>query len=243
MEDRLATLNLSRIPIITIPPPRNLAESDPNPNSQSQSQSFPISSLILLDSPLSDWTSIDSLAKWFPILSSLRFLSLPPSNPPPPPALHANVDTDVVADPRRIPADPTKARPFLIAKLPLLSQLNSTPLSPNERRDAELFYVGFVSGLATTAGWARYEELCELYGRPVQSAARIRDTSLKSRMISRSHFSMSACHWAGDGEFLSVGHWMMSRVIIAKRPRTRARSGRDDAADVAHRTQRAPDKQ
>jgi hypothetical protein len=141
----------------------------------------------MLDSPVSDWSSIDSLAKWFPKLSSLRFIS---SQDPPP---HAVANADVAADPRRIPADPTKARPFLIAKLPLLTQLNSTPVSPNERRDAELFYVGFVGRLAISAaaGWARYEELCELHGRPVRSGARTKDTSLKSRMISRSPSSIS----------------------------------------------------
>lgn len=211
IDDRLATLNLSRIPIVTIPPPLasytgSEANSDSGSHSQSQSQSFRISSLILLDSPLSDWTSVDSLAKWFPHISSLRFLSLPPSpnppsSPPPPPRADADAYADADADPRRIPSDPTKARPFLIAKLPRLSQLNSTPVSVNERRDAELFYVGFVGRLPTTAGWARYEELCELHGRSVRSEARTRDTSssLKARMISG--FQVSFLHlclyWAG----------------------------------------------
>jgi hypothetical protein len=207
IDDRLATLNLSRTPIGTILPPlASYAGSDPNPDansnsdsdsrsqsqSQSQSRSFGISSLILLDSSLSDWTSIDSLAKWFPNLSSLRFLSLPPSQDTPPPHADTAVHANVNADPRRIPLDPAKARPFLIAKLPRLSQLNSTPVSSNERRDAELFYVGFVGRLASTAGWARYPELCELHGRPVQNTAGTKDTSssLKSRMISGFHSSM-----------------------------------------------------
>lgn len=185
----------------------------------------------MLDSPLSDWTSIDSLAKWFPNLTSLRFLSS--QDPPSPPHAdedaradgHADADAraHADADPRRIPSDPAKARPFLIAKLPGLSQLNSTPVSSNERRDAELFYVGFVGRQATTAGWARYEELCELHGRPVRSEARTGDSSLKSRMISGfrvSFLCLSVVGRAGDGAFLRVEHGVTSMLVIVTLPRT-----------------------
>lgn len=75
---------------------------------------------------------------------------------------------------------------MFIAKLSGLTMLNLTPISPAERRDAEMWYISQVEGKGDAAHWGRYDESKKKYGisAVTGTAAPARSSGLKSRMIS-----------------------------------------------------------
>ena len=139
--------------------------------------------LILSDVPIRDWSSVDSLASHLPYLTSLRIgtsASLDDGDqetPRPPPPLSENLFGDDILD-----------RPILIAKLPSLEVLNSSRITPDERRNAEMSYVREVSQLASGSGaktsWGRYAELKERHGMSSVETPKVVRSDLRSKMIS-----------------------------------------------------------
>jgi hypothetical protein len=129
--------------------------------------------VIMINTEVTSWESIDNLERWTNgALQSLR-ISL------------AGVEDDGLdglLDPTRMTGKAKLDRPVLIAKLSGLVTLNSTPITPAERRDAEMHCVKYVSGLPenTKEGWGRYEVLRGMYTVEEKPVA----TSLRSKMIS-----------------------------------------------------------
>ncbi|ODO05137.1 hypothetical protein L198_01825 [Cryptococcus wingfieldii CBS 7118] len=147
--DSLESLDLSFTPVTAIP--------------RSSARLPHITRLTLLGSSLTSWESIDALPSLFPSLTSFRF-SLPNTPhesdapaPPETPSLSVSHQTSL-------------QRSIIIAKIPGLSIFNSTPITEGERRDAEMFYLGYVERyLETHPGeegtWGRWDELGRLHGR------------------------------------------------------------------------------
>lgn len=140
----LHTLDISSIPLAHIPPPANDA-------------GVILPQLIWRNSRITDWRAVDHLAQWTGTsLRSFRFT-----------VNFAHTSGKTLDDNgHRIENDEQHVRLVTIAKLASLESLNSTMITPAERRDAELFYVAHVrrvnSKEASTA-WARYHELERKY--------------------------------------------------------------------------------
>jgi len=144
-----------------------------------------VSSLVYYQARISQWADIDALETWTEgSLKSLRFSlagvaddlddeSSPPSN---------SLPIDVFKISGKSRAD----RSMFIAKLSGLTMLNLTPISPAERRDAEMWYISQVEGKGDAAHWGRYDESKKKYGisAVTGTAAPARSSGLKSRMIS-----------------------------------------------------------
>ena len=178
MSLRLESLNVSSLRIPVIPPPPTL--------SPSSSVVFPaLTHLIFFDAPLRLWPDIDALEAWTGgRLRSLRIslTTLPSENSP-----QANPVSD---DPLHISGDATSVRSFLIAKLSSLMSLNSTPVTPAERRDSEVFYISQVTKTLSThretksSNWARYEHLCDIHGQSTHPTHVGKTSALRSKMMS-----------------------------------------------------------
>ncbi|WVQ73279.1 hypothetical protein IAR50_002847 [Cryptococcus sp. DSM 104548] len=146
----LESLDLSFTPITAIP--------------RSDSRQFPkVTRLSLLSSSLTSWESIDALPSLLPSLTSLRF-SLP----------DAPQESDAPAPPETpslsITHQTSLQRSIIIAKIPSLAVFNSTPITEGERRDGEMFYLGYVvryldAHPGEEGKWGRWEELGKVYGR------------------------------------------------------------------------------
>ncbi|WVQ85016.1 hypothetical protein IAT38_007180 [Cryptococcus sp. DSM 104549] len=186
----LESLDLSFTLISQIPPP---------------SITFPtLKHLALLSSSITQWQDIDNISAHFPSLTSLRFsltLPSPPSSPVQTPAglgSTSKSNAAALAPPSlTIPASSTLYRSLIIPKFPSLGAFNSTPISASERRDAEVWYLGYVErwlreqGAAAVGGeakWGRYEELCKVLGRDkfvlgdVKEVKKV-ETGLRRKMI------------------------------------------------------------
>jgi len=148
---------------------------------------FPrLQNLIMLNTSISTWRSIDALEVWTNgRLQNLR-ISLS--------GVDDTLDNQITGSSNS--KDPTKMtglarldRPLLIAKLTGLVSLNSTLISATERKDAELHYVKHVSKLVAEGhkanDWGRYEALNEIHGGITESHG-VKSTSLRSKMISKS---------------------------------------------------------
>ncbi|KAH8928176.1 RNI-like protein [Atractiella rhizophila] len=123
-----------------------------------------LKTLALNDCPLTMWSSIDALAS----ISSLRNLSLGHS------ALPEASDRDF--------------RAFVIARLPSLNSLDHSTISPRERRDSEIFYLGRIEQ-ELAHGSTQVEErhplfksLVETYGLSDKSDAPKKD-GIKSKLL------------------------------------------------------------
>lgn len=170
----MQSLNLSSTLIETIP----LARKD-------TSFLFPsLNTLILLHTRVEQWRDIDAIESWTSgRLKSLR-ISL------------FSRDISIEGDPPPPLADKGEGymtgkailvRPILIAQLPGLEILNSTPISAAERRDAEMWYVSYVSRNNQNGEgheWGRYGELKEKYGMKEGEKVVAKPAGLRSKMIS-----------------------------------------------------------
>jgi hypothetical protein len=83
-------------------------------------------------------------------------------------------------------------RPTLVAKIPSLVMLNSTPIPVMERRDAETLYIASVKRISESASqsrpeeWGRFDELCREYNvSPVSGPPPVASSALKGKMISK----------------------------------------------------------
>lgn len=129
-----------------------------------------ISALSLSGNLVKSWVDIDHLAIWFPSLCSLHFANNP-------------LATDS--------SDPTSFARLLIARLPLLTKLNGTEISRNERVDAERYYMVQIEKEHSPLSDAekaflhrRWFELCKKHGRPDQVEVQVKSSRLLSRLIS-----------------------------------------------------------
>ncbi|KAI9634676.1 uncharacterized protein MKK02DRAFT_16196 [Dioszegia hungarica] len=169
---KLETLDVSNTPLQYIPPP---------PPSHA---TVNLPHLILLSSPILDWTSIDALHQWTgENLTSLKFSLSPPSKS------EHDAPADDAGPARRLSGDQAADRSILIAKLPALEMLNSSPVKSAERRDAEMGYINMVDRLVAAGkgkkeDWARYDELKRIHGvdsAPAQ-VVDLKKSHLRSRL-------------------------------------------------------------
>ncbi|KAK4688115.1 tubulin-specific chaperone E, partial [Tremellales sp. Uapishka_1] len=158
----LRDLNLSSLPVFSIPPP------------SPSSTSFPIlDTLTLLDAAISSWKDIDALNQW--TRNRLRNLRISIRDP----------DTEL-KDPGRMTGNSRIDRPILVAMLPGLSSLNSSVIIPAERRDSELFYVSYVSKhpFLDIHNTDRCDTLSKVYGEPIAlPKPKPKPTDLKSKLF------------------------------------------------------------
>ncbi|KAI9700184.1 MAG: hypothetical protein M1820_006852 [Bogoriella megaspora] len=152
-------------------------------NCHEENFAFPysLSELDLSYNSVGDWSIIDGLHRLFPGLRSLRIAHNP---------LYQDLRSP---DGKLMSADDGYA--ITIARLPKLTVLNFSPITPKDRFNAETFYLSTIAAeLATVAEgqggqvikkhW-RYAELCKEYGDPVikRSAAKVVSNTLGARLI------------------------------------------------------------
>ncbi|ORX37230.1 hypothetical protein BD324DRAFT_434316 [Kockovaella imperatae] len=169
----LESLDLSRVPISSIPP-------SPHPTGFAS-----LNTLLLSETSLCDWTDIDHLAVRLPQLTTLRISSAQ--------STEQEVWEDSPAQPplsSQLSGNDLQDRPFLIAKIESLSVLNGSQITSDERRDAEMHYVKQVTALIVdhpeqAVSWGRYSALRAKHGmqdvHELVPKARIND--LRSKMI------------------------------------------------------------
>ncbi|KAF9146581.1 hypothetical protein BG015_011564 [Linnemannia schmuckeri] len=137
-----------------------------------------LESLRINDNDLKEWSSIDQLGHY----TSLKSLWIQ-NNP-----IMTQTAEDTTADTSGKP----DVRTITIARMAHITQLNGTEILTKNRIDAELYYlknaalstVGFEPA-AIQAFHPRFEQLCELHGRPDTSDERRKATSdlLKDRLL------------------------------------------------------------
>ena len=175
-DPRLSTLDISRIPFESIPPP-------------TAEERISLAHLVLYETTLSSWTDIDTLEVWTSgSLKSLRIALAGVQDD----GVDDQASTTTATDMKKIAGKAMADRYMLIAKLSSLDSLNSSPITPNERRDAETWYVDRLGKLPEEERreHGRYEELCKKYGTtPSQPPSAVpRSGALKSKLISESQF-------------------------------------------------------
>ncbi|KAL1732491.1 hypothetical protein EV714DRAFT_206804 [Schizophyllum commune] len=105
--------------------------------------------LSLATNEINSWSDIDALHGWCPTLESLSL-----------------ADNPIIADAKQA----LHARLFVIARIPTLTQLDGSGISPKERTDSELFYISHISSQTYPSAAVRdlehpqYRRLCEKYG-------------------------------------------------------------------------------
>ncbi|WVQ96514.1 hypothetical protein IAU59_003619 [Kwoniella sp. CBS 9459] len=167
----------------------NIARIEP-----SDQQLGNLKSVTMLSASLRSWTDLDHLSTQFPNLASLRF-SLSESYLPA----------------GELTRDEKDLRSVCIAKFPHIATFNSTVITPSERRDAEVFYVGYVRKQVAAAqeqaqaqaqakshekqqevvvpattnesGWGRWDELSKKHGLSSAGPTKSVKTGLKGKMI------------------------------------------------------------
>ncbi|KAH0542747.1 hypothetical protein FGG08_002886 [Glutinoglossum americanum] len=136
---------------------------------------------------ISDWTFIDSLHDVFPALAGLRVSHNPLYE-------DAAVGSDGKTDPVAMGVE--EGYMLTLARLKGLKSLNFSNITPQERTNAEMYYLSRIGRALAAVLEAdeprvllqhrRYSELCELYGPPVVtrvSASTINPNSLEARLI------------------------------------------------------------
>ncbi|KAA1469385.1 hypothetical protein DENSPDRAFT_773147 [Dentipellis sp. KUC8613] len=166
---RLNRLILSTNPLSTVPSRDGSSNLEVQPLPQ-------VKHLAFLSAGISTWASVDALNSWLPGLESLSLSGTP-----------------LVEDEQT----GRTWRQFVIARVPSLRVLDSTPISPHQRTDAELFYLSsvarepFESETARRLSHPRWETLCKLYGAPTTAlATRPKKDTLNSRLI-RAHCQLT----------------------------------------------------
>ncbi|WVW84880.1 hypothetical protein I302_106915 [Kwoniella bestiolae CBS 10118] len=157
-----------------------------------------LKSLIFLDSDISTFQNLHNLSNCLPNLTVLR-LTIRLDNP---------IDGQP-GEPKKSElnsVDDKSLRSICISLFPLLASFNSNGITPNERRDAELFYTSFVKRQrqgGRQEDWGRYEELCKVHNVPLidgddsgSGSGKVKKVGvgragLKGRMITlKIHFSL-----------------------------------------------------
>ena len=153
----LHSLDLSSVPFSILPHPQTLS----------------LTHLVLRDTSLSLWADIDALE--YATGGKLAVLRI---------SLIGVIDADtepINPDPRTMSGQMRHDRSLLVAKLSGLTMLNSTQVSMAERRDAELWYLGYVDRVG--GRWGRYDDLSAQHGHNVARRV-IPPSGLRSKMIS-----------------------------------------------------------
>ncbi|WOO83040.1 Tubulin-specific chaperone E [Vanrija pseudolonga] len=152
----LEALNLSGVPVSTIPSPT----SPPF---------IHLTRLVMSDSRLAAWRDIDELNQWTSgKLEHLRISFVP---------------RDPAASPVLISGDARVDRSFLIAKLSSLTTLNGSQITYFERTDAELYYLHAVDRIdGPKSEWGQYDDLQRKHGQ-AEKLAPVKPTNLKSKMM------------------------------------------------------------
>ncbi|KAJ9114361.1 hypothetical protein QFC20_001504 [Naganishia adeliensis] len=134
-----------------------------------------LGNIILNDTQITDWQSIDHLQTMFGRTLRTFKYSLSPS---------ARSEGKV----GKTFTGTMDDRVYLIAKLPALETLNGTLVTQQERTDAERFYLAQAAkALGATdeaPGWGRLKELTELHGESQSGVSKhFLPTTLKSKMV------------------------------------------------------------
>ncbi|KAH8910504.1 RNI-like protein [Coniochaeta sp. PMI_546] len=146
--------------------------------------------LDLSSNKISTWSFPDLLPVCFPGLTSLRLSHNP---------IYDNPDLDSPVPPTTTGSTPKggtteESHMLLAARLPTLKVLNFSPITPQDRTNADMFYLSRIARqLASVpedkepevlARHPRYRDLCALYGAPVVSRTREVDARfLEGRVV------------------------------------------------------------
>ncbi|KAL1741359.1 hypothetical protein HDZ31DRAFT_45613 [Schizophyllum fasciatum] len=135
--------------------------------------------LSLTANGIKTWSDIDALHVWCPALESLSLAENP-----------------IMGDGEQA----IHARLFVIARVPTLTQLDGSGISPKDRADSELFYIShvaahtFPSPAARDAAHPQYRRLCEKHGTAPDAtpAARPDRQNLRDRLIELKLYPLDA---------------------------------------------------
>ncbi|PSR78869.1 tubulin-specific chaperone E [Coniella lustricola] len=189
------------------------------------------------------WTFVDALPDSFPGLTSLRLAHNPIYDNP---AL-------VVADPTANDATTTttatatttvteEAYMLTVARLATLKSLNYSAVTPNDRNNAEMFYLSRIgrqlsavpdtpaAEAAVLAQHRRYAQLCELYGEPVVNRRQeVNPAFLEARLV---NVAFRFCFVAGSsaaGGSSCLSEKMAANGAIARNGKLQQNDSREQA--------------
>ncbi|KAF3389610.1 Tubulin-specific chaperone E [Penicillium rolfsii] len=167
-----------------------------SPESTALDFAFPPSvfSVDLSRNNISSWTFLNHLSTMFPGLTTLRFSGNPLYDQPPLRAAIAAATSSMSASK---PMTLDESFMLTLSRFPpSLTTLNFSTISPQDRSNAEMYYLSLIGKeLSATseaeepailAAHPRYAELCELYGEPTVTRAIERDGSGKRVIHPRS---------------------------------------------------------
>lgn len=145
--------------------------------------------LDLSSNKISSWSFADLLPTCFPGLSSLRFAHNP---------IYDDPDLDSPVPPSAAEIKPSRGTEesymLLAARLPQLRAINFSSITPQDRTNAEAFYLSRIARqLASVAEedepallaarHPRYADLCALYGAPAVARAKPGEVELDARFL------------------------------------------------------------
>ncbi|PPQ98840.1 hypothetical protein CVT24_003394 [Panaeolus cyanescens] len=153
------SLNLQRVVLTS-----NVIKAIPFPAASEPLTSIKQVSLSMND--IGTWPSIDALSCWFPSLESLSFIGNP---------LSKDVD------------NMNYSRPFIIARIPSLLQLDGAFIPHRERNDSELFYLSKTVQQepvkAIRQSHYHWERLCQKHGEPDEVDQKPTTEKLSDKLI------------------------------------------------------------
>ncbi|KIO34311.1 hypothetical protein M407DRAFT_127339 [Tulasnella calospora MUT 4182] len=122
----------------------------------------------LASNRMRSWSSLDALAAWFPYLEGF----------------YGQENPYLEAQPGTLEC----ARQLTIARFPSLITCDGSPISPYERKDAELFYLTFIVKTVSNPDeraslHPQWPVLCAKHGAPVEAEVALRPENLGSRII------------------------------------------------------------
>ena len=154
---------------------------DPSSKSELPVFSSSLSHVDLSYNAISSWSFIDQLPQIFPGMTSLRVSHNP--------LYESATDGD-----HRLGID--EGYMLTVARIGQLQKLNYSSISPQERRNAEMYYLSRIAKAAAElpeqeeaaylSQHPRYHELCQMYGAPIiarATSAAINPRSLEARLI------------------------------------------------------------
>ncbi|KAJ5679459.1 hypothetical protein N7462_007703 [Penicillium macrosclerotiorum] len=170
----------------------NISTITDDPKSPTLDFQFPASvySVDLSRNDISSWTFLNSLPTLFPGITTLRISSNPLYDQPPlPPAIAAATSTMSASKPMTV----DEGFMLTLSRFPpSLCTLNFSTISPQDRSNAEMYYLSLIGKELTATSEAeeagvlathpRYSELCELYGEPTVTRA-VEDDGSGRRLI------------------------------------------------------------
>ncbi|PKS10545.1 hypothetical protein jhhlp_002299 [Lomentospora prolificans] len=161
----------------------NISTITPHPSAEVPSFPPSIQYVDLSYNKITSWTFVDSLQTIFPGLTALRIAHNP---------VYESADQTAQLESRASTSE--EAHMITIARLSQLKILNFVTITPNDRANAEMFYLSRIAKqLASVAEDAsgnilkehpRYGELCEVYGEPdVIRRKEINPDFLEARLV------------------------------------------------------------